>query len=138
MVRYHLQGSDAFSQTLTQAWSVAEGLQVDDKIIGPMFQAVHSKRVIDLEGVREVFDGVGVPPEMLAKEFMTQKTLIGKKRMTDAVEESGLEMKDVPAICVQGQYFVKLDAYGEFDMQRVVEMVKALLEKVSNETKLEV
>lgn len=110
-------------------------LQVDDKVIGPLFEAVHGKRVTDLEGVREVFDGVGIPPEMLAKEWMTQRTLMDKKRMGDAVDH--LDLKNVPAILVSGKYLVKLNTYEkDFDMQGVIDMVKFLLAKVNVDTTL--
>ena len=129
--RYHVPSQDAsaFGQELTHAWAVAKSLQVDDKIIVPLFDAVHSKRVIDLEGIRSVFDQCGIPPQTFLQEWGRKTVLMQKETMENAVAH--IDLQEVPAILVNGKYMVKLDSYDQdFNADRAVEQVKTLLSRL--------
>lgn len=126
--RYHapMQFSWKFGEELTHAWAVAKALQVDDRLITPMFQAVYNKRVHDLEGIRIVFDEVGIDPLTLLREWATPKALREKDVMDKAVTH--LDLSTVPGILVKGKYMVKLDTYEQdFSAERACRLVKKLL-----------
>lgn len=128
VVRYHapMIFSWEFGDKLTHSWAVAESLHVDDRVIEPMFRAVHEKRVTDLEGIRTVFEEIGIPPDMVLKEWMKPRVTNAKERMEEAVAH--VDLKDVPGILVQGKYMVKLDTFGDaFNADQAVDLVKDLL-----------
>lgn len=130
IVRYHapMQFSWDFGDKLTHAWSTAESLHVDDRVIAPIFKAVHEKRITDLEGIRAVFEEVGIPPSTLLQEWGKTWVLNHKDAMDRAVAH--VDLKDVPGILVQGKYMVNLDSFGDaFNADQAVDLVKALLAK---------
>ena len=129
VARYHAPMRFAwdFGETLTHAWAAAQSLQVDDRVIGPLFEAIHSKRVHDLEGVRVVFDEAGIDPSTFLKAWGQQTTLIEKERMDNAV--SHLDLQTVPGILVNGKHMVKLDTHEEFSIDKAVELVRRLLKR---------
>lgn len=121
-----MQYSWTFGEELTHAWALAKSLQVDDKVIGPMFQSVHDKRVHDLEGIRTVFDEVGIDPLRFLREWGQEKVLRERDAMKKAVAH--LDLSSVPGILVKGKYIVKLDTYDEdFSADNAVRLVKNLL-----------
>lgn len=128
IARYHapMRFSWDFGEKLTHAWAAAESLHVDDQIIAPMFMAIHDKRVTDLEGIRTVFEQVGIPPDTLLKEWGKTWVLGHKYAMDRAVAH--LDLKDVPGILVKGKYMVNLDSFGDaWNADQAVDLVKDLL-----------
>ncbi len=126
--RYHAPMRFAwdFGEHLTHAWAVADALHVDDKVIGPLFEAVHGRRIHDLEGIRAIFDECGVPPDMFLEEWGKQEVILNKQTMDDAVAHVALN--EVPGILVKGKYMVKLDSNGkDFSADQAVELVRKLL-----------
>lgn len=128
IVRYHapMRYSWDFGEKLTHSWAVAESLHVDDRIIEPMFRAVFEKRVTDLEGIRTVFEEIGITPDIVLKEWAKPWVLNEKDAMDKAVAH--VNLKDVPGILVQGKYMVNLDSFGDaFHADQAVDLVKDLL-----------
>lgn len=128
VVRYHapMIYSWDFGEKLTHAWAAAEKLHVDDKLIEPMFKAIFEKRVTDLEGIRTVFDQVGIPPDTLLREWGKTWVLGHKRAMDEAVAH--VNLKDVPGILVKGKYMVNLESFGEaWNADQAVDLVKDLL-----------
>lgn len=128
--RYHVPTRTewTFGEELTHAWAVAKSLQVDDKVIVPLFDGVHSKRVHDLEGIRTIFDECGISPQTFLKEWGQKGVNYDKQRMEEAVAH--IDLQEVPAILVKGKYMVKLDSYDQdFNANRAVELVTKLLRR---------
>lgn len=128
VVRYHapMRFSWEFGDRLTHSWAVAESLQVDDRVIAPMFKAIRDKRITDLEGIRTVFEEINIPPDMVLKEWMKPWVINEKAAMDKAVAH--VDLKDVPGILVQGKYMVNLDSFGDgFNADQAVDLVKDLL-----------
>lgn len=128
IVRYHapMRFSWEFGNDLTHAWSVAESLHVDDRVIAPLFEAIHKKQVTDLEGIRTVFNDIGIPPDVFLKTWGKTWVAYHKEAMDKAVAH--LNLTDVPGILVQGKYMVKLESFGDgFDASQAVDLVKDLL-----------
>lgn len=127
IVRYHapMRFSWDLGDKLTHSWATAESLHVDDRIIEPMFQAIHEKSVTDFEGIRIVFDQIGIPPMRLLEEWGKTWVLNRKDAMDKAVEH--VNLKDVPGILVHGKYMVNLDSFDEFHADQAVDLVKDLL-----------
>lgn len=127
IARYHAPMRFAwdFGEHLTHAWAVAKSLQVDDRVIGPLFEAVHDRKIHDLEGVRAVFNECGVPPDMFLKEWGKEWVMGEKKAMDDAVAH--VDLDEVPGILVKGKYMVKLDALKDSSADGVIKLVKGLL-----------
>lgn len=93
-----------------------------------MFQAIHDKRVHDLEGIRTVFEEVGVDPMTVLKEWGKQNIIVHKEKMDAAVAH--LDIQDVPCIVIRGKHVVKLKHGPEFETSRVVDLIKKLLAEV--------
>lgn len=128
--RYHVPTRTewSFGEELTHAWAVAKSLQVDDKVIVPLFDGVHSKRIHDLEGIRTVFDECGISPQQFLREWGKKGVLYDKQNMDEAVNH--IDLQEVPAILVNGKYLVKLDSYEkDFNADRAVDLVKTLLKR---------
>lgn len=128
--RYHAPiaySTTEFAQELTTAWALAKYLQIDDRIIGPLFEAIHDKKTaIDMQGVKLIFDQHGIPPLRFDREYAKITVQKEAKWMQEVQRELNLEK--VPAILVDGKYLLKLDAFGsDIDADRVADVVKELL-----------
>lgn len=131
--RYHTS-FDLFGwgsgETLTHSWAVAANLHYDDKVVGPLFEAIQErKEVSDLGGIREVFDRVGCPKTLFDQEWGKEAVLKEKAWMDEACRKVGVEK--LPAIVVNGKYVVNVDKIEKAEDfgQRVQAVVKALLKQ---------
>lgn len=129
VARYHTSNPYAkeFGDDLTESWAIASRLQVDDKVIGPLFEAIHGEtKVTDMAGVKAVFDYIGIPPMKFDREY-PQQTIRKEAAWMDECAQR-LNIKTIPAIVVRGKYIVKTDPLGEeLDADKVAEVVKYLL-----------
>ncbi|KAK5073781.1 hypothetical protein LTR51_004363 [Lithohypha guttulata] len=114
-----------FGEQLTHAWAVAKSLHMDDKFITPMFEAIREKGVHDLEGIRSVFNDLGVDPSTFLKEWARDRVIADKEAMDRAVAH--LDLQDVPCILVRGKDLVKLSDGKDFTAEQAVGAVKRLL-----------
>ncbi|ELG86394.1 hypothetical protein A311_03709 [Escherichia coli KTE146] len=104
--KYHASFMGAMGKQLTEAWSVARALGVEDKVEGPLFEAVLKHRSVKNEDdIRAVFIQAGVD----AGEFDAARNSFMVKTMTarqeQAAEEFGLT--GTPAFYVNGKYQIK-------------------------------
>ncbi|HEM0469818.1 TPA: DsbA family protein [Escherichia coli] len=104
--KYHASFMGAMGKQLTEAWSIAKALGVEDKVEGPLFEAVLKKRSVKSEDdIRAVFIQAGVD----AGEFDAARNSFMVKTMTarqeQAAEEFGLT--GTPAFYVNGKYQIK-------------------------------
>ncbi len=104
--KYHASFMGAMGKQLTEAWSIAKALGVEDKVEGPLFEAVLKERSVKSEDdIRAVFIQAGVD----AGEFDAARNSFMVKTMTarqeQAAEEFGLT--GTPAFYVNGKYQIK-------------------------------
>ena len=91
---------------LTEAWSIAKALGVEDKVEGPLFEAVLKHRSIKSEDdIKAVFVQSGVDADEFdaARNSFMVKTLTARQEM--AAEEFGLT--GTPAFYVKGKYLIQ-------------------------------
>ncbi|EJZ2266261.1 DsbA family protein [Escherichia albertii] len=104
--KYHASFMGAMGKQLTEAWSIAKALGVEDRVEGPLFEAVLKHRSIKSEDdIKAVFVKSGVDADEFdaaRKSFMV-KTLTARQEM--AAEEFGLT--GTPAFYVKGKYLIQ-------------------------------
>ncbi|MGP3591457.1 DsbA family protein [Vagococcus sp. WN89Y] len=104
--KYHASFMGAMGKQLTQAWSIAKALGVEDKVEGPLFEAVLKHRSVKSEDdIKAVFVQAGVDASEFdaARNSFMVKTLTA--RQEKAAEEFGLT--GTPSFYVNGKYHIK-------------------------------
>ncbi|WP_157709428.1 DsbA family protein [Escherichia coli] len=105
VVKYHVSGMGPMGKELTEAWSVAKVLGVEDKVELPLFVAVQINRSIKTEAsIRQVFIEAGVPERDYdaAKNSMAVRALTAKQQ--EAAKAYGVT--GTPSFFVNGKYLV--------------------------------
>ncbi|MEI4260004.1 MAG: DsbA family protein [Candidatus Dasytiphilus stammeri] len=103
--RYHwsfLGGS--IGKTLTQAWSVAMVLEVQDAIIDPLFEGIKNKNIFSSEDVRRCFIKIGIKKrdyDAVWNSFLVQYWVVKQEEAA-----KNLKITSVPTIVVNGQYLI--------------------------------
>ncbi|GAB1639545.1 periplasmic protein disulfide isomerase I [Escherichia coli] len=104
--KYHAGFMGTMGKKLTEAWSIAKALDVEDNVEGPLFNAVLKQRSVKSEDdIKAVFVQAGVDAgefDAARNSFMV-KTLTA--RQEKAAEEFGLTR--TPAFYVNGKYQIK-------------------------------
>lgn len=104
--KYHSSFMGAMGKQLTEAWSIAKALGVEDKVEGPLFEAVLKHRSIkSADDIKAVFvqSGVDAGEFDAARNSFMVKTLTARQEM--AAEEFGLT--GTPAFYVKGKYLIQ-------------------------------
>ncbi len=105
VVKYHVSTMGAMGPELTEAWSVAKVLGVEDKVELPLFVAVQINRSIKTEAsIRQVFIDAGISAEDYdaAKNSMEVRALTAKQQ--EAARVYGVT--GTPSFFVAGKYLV--------------------------------
>ncbi len=103
--KYHVSTMGSMGQELTEAWSVAKVLGVEDKVELPLFVATQVNRSVKTEAnIRQVFIEAGVSESDYdaAKNSMAVRALTAKQQ--EAVKVYGV--KGTPSFFVKGKYLV--------------------------------
>ncbi|MBH5326260.1 DsbA family protein [Salmonella enterica] len=103
--KYHVSTMGPMGKELTEAWSVAKVLGVEDKVELPLFVAVQINRSIKTEAsIRQVFTEAGVSERDydVAKNSMAVRALTAKQQ--EAVRAYGVTR--TPSFFVKGKYLV--------------------------------
>ncbi|EEJ2303177.1 TPA: DsbA family protein [Escherichia coli] len=104
--KYHASFMGEMGKQLTEAWSIAKALGVEDKVEGPLFEAVLKHRSVKSEDdIKAVFVQAGVDAgefDAARNSFMV-KTLTA--RQEQAAEKFGLT--GTPAFYVNGKYQIE-------------------------------
>lgn len=111
--RYHVSGSDqsgwGFGNELTRAWAVATHLNVDDRVIGPLFETILvNKSVHDLEGIRELFWRVAGIDGLRFDRTWTDPKVIASMKYQDELSAT-LPREKLPCIVINGKEII----YGD-------------------------
>lgn len=104
--KYHAGFMGEMGKQLTEAWSIAKALGVEDKVEGPLFDAVLKKRTVkNEEDIKAVFVQAGIDAGEYdaAKNSFTVKTLTA--RQEKAAEDFGIT--GTPSFYVNGKYLIK-------------------------------
>lgn len=109
LTKYHVGLMGKLGNELTEAWSVAMALGIEDKIEGPLFDALQKKRVINsVEDIQRVFAAAGVDGTTYenARHSLLVKGLTAKQN--EALK--ALDVRATPSFYVSGKY--KIDNAG--------------------------
>ncbi|MGK3143767.1 thiol:disulfide interchange protein DsbA [Pantoea sp. C2G6] len=107
MVKYHVDflGGD-MGPVVTQAWSVAMALGVEDKVTAPIFDGIQKTQTItDPTSLKETFikaAGISAADYDAAWNSFAVKALVAQQQKAAA----DVELRGVPAIFVNGKYMV--------------------------------
>lgn len=103
--RYHLSFlGGSMGKTLTQAWSVAMVLQVQDAIIAPLFEGIKNKKIFSSEDVRKCFIKIGIKKrdyDAVWNSFLVHYLVVKQEESA-----KNLKITSVPTIVVNGQYLI--------------------------------
>ncbi|CAI0831025.1 TPA: DsbA family protein [Serratia fonticola] len=104
-VKYHVGAMGSLGHELTEAWSVAMVLGIQDKIEKPLFEGILKDRTINsMNDIENVFNAAGVTPEEYEKTrgSLPVKSLVYKQN--EAVKT--LKVTGTPAVYVSGKYLI--------------------------------
>ncbi|EKN4715485.1 DsbA family protein [Yersinia enterocolitica] len=129
--KYHASFMGAMGKQLTEAWSIAKALGVEDKVEGPLFEAVLKQRSVKSEDdIKAVFVQAGVDAgefDAARHSFMVKTLTV---RQEKAAEEFGLT--GTPNFYINGKYQIKnngikdgsIEGYGK-ELAEVVHQLMA-------------
>ncbi|MGO2369307.1 MAG: DsbA family protein [Serratia sp. (in: enterobacteria)] len=109
LTKYHVGLMGKLGNELTEAWSVAMVMGIEDKIEGMLFDALQKKRAINSEeDIQRVFAAAGVDAAAYenARHSLLVKGMIAKQN--EAVK--ALDVRATPSFYVSGKY--KIDNAG--------------------------
>ncbi|MEB7364939.1 DsbA family protein [Escherichia coli] len=116
VVKYHVSSMGPMGPELTEAWSVAKVLGVEDKVELPLFVAVQINRSIKTEAsIREVFIEAGVS----ARDYDAAKNSMAVRALTARQQEAAKAygVTGTPSFFVNGKYLVNNSAIQPFSEQ---------------------
>ncbi|ELO4999959.1 DsbA family protein [Escherichia coli] len=132
VVKYHVGSMGPMGPELTEAWSVAKVLGVEDKVELPLFVAVQINRSIKTEAsIREVFINAGIS----ARDYDAAKNSMAVRALTAKQQEAAkvYGVTGTPSFFVKGKYLVNNGAIkpsGEQDYGKsFADVVSELLKK---------
>lgn len=105
VVKYHVSAMGPMGPELTEAWSVAKVLGVEDKVELPLFVAVQINRSIKTEGsIRQVFVDAGIP----ARDYDAARNSMAVRALTAKQQEAARAygVTGTPSFFVKGRYLV--------------------------------
>lgn len=105
LVKYHVDTMGELGQELTEAWSIAAVLGVQDKVEEPLFKAVQVKRNIQTEeDIKKVFIDAGVSSE----KYDSVKNSFAVRTMTLKQINAAKDFKvtGTPSFYIAGKYII--------------------------------
>lgn len=103
LTQYHARFMGPLGDALTQAWSVAMLLDIEDKMKPLLFDVVQKKRTITTEAdIRRVFTEAGVSADSYDaawNSFAVKSMTIKQNTLAEKLELTG-----IPAMFINGQY----------------------------------
>ncbi|HBR1031151.1 TPA: DsbA family protein [Klebsiella quasipneumoniae subsp. similipneumoniae] len=132
LVKYHVNTMGELGQELTDAWSIATVLGVQDEVEEPLFKAVQEKRNIHTEeDIKKIFIDAGVS----AEKFDSVKNSFAVRAMTQKQINAAKDFKVVgtPSFYIAGKYVVHNNGIEGSDISNYSSefsnVVNALLDK---------
>ncbi|HAW2707026.1 TPA: thioredoxin domain-containing protein [Escherichia coli] len=132
VVKYHVSTMGPMGAELTEAWSVAKVLGVEDKVELPLFVAVQINRSIRTEDtIRQVFIDAGIS----ARDYDAAKNSMAVRALTAKQQEAARAygVTGTPSFFVKGKYLVNNGAIKPSSEQEYgksfADVVSALLKQ---------
>ncbi|WWP01117.1 MAG: DsbA family protein [Candidatus Dasytiphilus stammeri] len=128
LIRYHVSLLDGkLGRALTQAWSVAIALGVEDKMITPIFDGIMKTKTIHYPNdIRKVFIDNGINSkdyDAVLNSFMVKFLVFKQDQAVDAVQLHG-----IPSLVVAGKYMILPDSMNpKLDSILYANLVKFLI-----------
>lgn len=133
-IHYSKMGQeDGLSTVLGYAWVVAKMLNVEDKVIGPIFDGIHKNASIhDYNSIKRIFvKNTGVTGNMFDAAWNSNIAKISFEKEYDLVEKFNIHL--VPDIYVNNKFIINLSGlyYSDNDnfYQNYINLIKKLLKK---------
>ncbi|NJD00176.1 thiol:disulfide interchange protein DsbA [Candidatus Erwinia dacicola] len=122
VTKYHVEflGGE-MGKTVTQAWTVAMALGVEDKVTAPIFDGIQkSQTITDPTSLKDVFvKAAGITPEAYdaAWNSFVVKSLVAQQEKVAA----DVNLRGVPAMFVNGKYMVNNGGLDTSSMDNFVQ-----------------
>lgn len=122
VTKYHVEflGGE-MGKTVTQAWTVAMALGVEDKVTAPIFDGIQkSQTITDPASLKDVFvKAAGITPEAYdaAWNSFVVKSLVAQQEKVAA----DVNLRGVPAMFVNGKYMVNNGGLDTSSMDNFVQ-----------------
>ncbi|PID51492.1 MAG: thiol:disulfide interchange protein [Pasteurellales bacterium] len=133
LVQYHVSFLGSKSKLLTQAWSLAIALGVEDKVKTPLFKAVQKDYSIhSMDDIKKIFIENGISEAQFdsgINSFLVNGLTAKQENLADSLNVMG-----VPAFFVNNKYEIKMEGFSdsrsnkEF-IQRYIDSVISLSKK---------
>ncbi|OCG23027.1 hypothetical protein A9G11_06500 [Gilliamella sp. wkB108] len=103
--RYHLVNFGPLAMELSQAWAVANVLNIQDKVSDALYKAVQKDRKIkSVDDIKAVFATLGINPQEYDK---TKDSFLVKAYMAHQIDAfNELKPVSIPTIIVNGRFFI--------------------------------
>ncbi|EAA1645074.1 protein disulfide oxidoreductase DsbA [Salmonella enterica subsp. enterica serovar Richmond] len=129
--KFHTDFMGKMGKELTEAWSIAKALGIEDKIEEALFEAVLEKHSIETENdIKTVFVKSGIEPDT----YDAAKRSFIVKSLTERQQKAALEfnISGTPSFYINGKYLIKnngikdtsIDGYGEEFANVVLQLLK--------------
>lgn len=130
---YHISFlGGSMGNLLTQAWSVAMVLGIENKIKTPLFNAFHYRKIRNENDIKKIFNHFA---NLSSKEYeyflnsIPVKFFIVQQERTSIVSE----LVNIPAILIKGKYLINLDSIDHISLKDFTkeysDLIKYLLQK---------
>ncbi|QJC37480.1 thioredoxin domain-containing protein [Enterobacteriaceae endosymbiont of Donacia thalassina] len=133
-IHYSKMGQeDGLSTVLGYAWVVAKMLNVQDKIMGPIFDGIHKNQSIhDYNSIKRIFiKKTGITNNMFDAAWNSNIAKILYEKEYDLVEKFGIHL--VPDIYINNKYIINLSGLYSNDIenfyQNYINLINKLLKK---------
>ncbi|QJC38710.1 thioredoxin domain-containing protein [Enterobacteriaceae endosymbiont of Donacia fulgens] len=124
---------DGLSTVLGYAWVVAKMLNVEDKVIGPIFDGIHKNASIhDYNSIKRIFvKNTGITDNMFHAAWNSNIAKILFEKEYDLVEKFGIHL--VPDIYINNKFIINLSNLYSSDnnnfYKNYINLIKKLLKK---------
>ncbi|QJC38291.1 thioredoxin domain-containing protein [Enterobacteriaceae endosymbiont of Donacia marginata] len=133
-IHYNQVGQeDGLSTVLGYTWVVAKILNVEDKVIGPIFDGIHKNASIrDYKSIKKIFiKNTGMKGNMFDAAWNSNIAKILFEKQYDLVQKFGINV--VPDIYINNKFIINLSELYSSDnynfYQNYINLIKKLLKK---------
>lgn len=117
---------------LTQAWSIAIVLGIENKIKAPLFNAFHYRKIKNENDIKKIFNHFANISNKEYEYFLNSipvKFFIVQQERTSIVGE----LVNIPAFLIKGKYLINLDSINRMSVKSFIQeysdLIKYLLQK---------
>ncbi|WP_160118324.1 DsbA family protein [Buchnera aphidicola] len=118
---YHVIFNNNFDLSITQAWSIAIALNIENKVILPIFSGIQKVHTIyNKKTLKKTFIQYSdISPQMYDTLW---DSLLIKKILLKQIQTSQLiQLKEIPTICINGKYVIN----NNIHLKSILEFIKS-------------